>query len=275
MNAEVEMQNMETRDMSSQDQDGQASEVNESLGMPQDNEVHASESEGDGSQQSNDTLAVQKRLKSQKRAHEREIRELHARMADMQARMPQQSDNSQAQNPYAAQGQPGGVDEQIHKAVSFALNHREMEERKAKDAQNAAHVNKQYGQLQKHLDSMGDKYDDFHDVVLGDDAKFTPAMRDYSMTLPKAGKGSAGEVLYQLGKNPDELERIGKLHPLDQAAEMMKLSHALISGGEQKGSQSPRPLGQIKTNPVHNSNAVTDKTPIGNIRQRMKSGNWK
>jgi hypothetical protein len=56
---------------------------------------------------------------------------------------------------------------------------------------------------------------------------------------------------------------------------MAKLSHALISGGEQKASQPNRPLGQIKSNPVTNSHVVTDKTPVGSIRQRMKSGNWK
>ena len=64
------------------------------------------------------------------------------------------------------------------------------------------HVQKQYKELYKHLDTMGDKYDDFHDTVFGDEAQFTPAMRDYSMTFPKKGTGSAGEVLYHLGKNP-------------------------------------------------------------------------
>lgn len=265
------------QDVSGQDQDGLADQVMESVGQePEEStEEQSPESNDSSGNKSNDPLYVQKRLKQQKRAHEREMREMQARMADMQSRMSQQQPSqSQMMNPNAYGQMPDGDDERIRKAVSFALNQKEMEERKAQDAQNAAHVNKQYRELQKHLDSMGDKYDDFHDVVFGDDAQYSPTMRDFSMTLPKNGKGSAGEVLYKLGKNPEDLERIAKLHPLDQASEMMKLSHALISGGDNKAS-SPRPLGQIKTNPVSNSATVTEKTPIGSIRERMKSGTWK
>jgi hypothetical protein len=102
-------------------------------------------------------------------------------------------------------------------------------------------------------------------------------MRDYSMTLPRSGAGSAGEVLYKLGHpdNKDEFDRIRKLHPVDQASEMAKLSHALASGGENRSGNSKPPLGNIKSNPVVNSHAITEKTPIGTIRERMKSGSWK
>lgn len=272
---------MEAQEMSNQENDSLAGQVMNSVGMQDgsENEVEQSHDAGEtansneGTDHAKQLSSAKKRLKAQSMAHERDMREMHARIADMQARMPNSSQD-QAASPYGNQVQPGSVDEQIHKAVSFALNHRDMEERKAKDAQNQQHVQKQYKELYKHLDNMGDKYDDFHDVVMGDDAQFTPAMRDYSMTLPKKGSGSAGEVLYNLGKNPSELERIAKLHPLDQAAEMSRLSHALISGGESKDSQ-PRPLGQIKSNPVINSRSVTDKTSVGDLRQRMKSGSFK
>lgn len=260
------------QDVSSQDQDGLAGEVNNSLGMSE--EAHQESPDVLSEGQSQDPLYVQKRLKQQKRSHEREIRELHARMADMQSQLPNQNSQAQQTNPYGSPGQPSGVDEQIHRAVSYALQHKDMEERKAKEAQNAAYINRQYQNLHKHLDGMNDKYDDFHDVVMSDDAQFTPAMRDYSLTMPKSGKGSAGEVLYNLGKNPSELERIGRLHPIEQANEMAKLSHALISGGDSKGSPT-RPLGQIKSNPVSNSHVVNDKTPISSLRERMKSGTWK
>lgn len=268
---------MEAQEVSSQDQDGLAGDVNESLGVkaeqPQQEAVDSSE----GTQPSSETLAVQKRLKAQKRAHEREVRELHARIGDLESRMSQpNASQEQAVNPYGAP-QSGVIDEQIHKAVSYALQHKEMEERKAHEAQQAAHVNRKYQELQKHLDSMGDKYDDFHDVVHGQDTPFTATMRDYAVTLPQKGNGSAGEVLYKLGHpdNREELERIRKLHPLDQAREMAALSHALATGGESKSSNSRPPLGNIKNNPVVNSHAITEKTPIGSIRERMKKGSWK
>lgn len=269
---------MEVQDESNQVQDGLAENVMDDLGMS--NESHSEENEGQSEQgegtHSRETLAVQKRLKSQKRAHEREVRELHARIGDLESRMTQPNTMSQEQptNPYQAP-QGSGIDDSIHRAVSYALQHKEMEERKAHEAQNAAHVQRQYQDFQKHLDNVGDKYDDFHDVVFGRDSVYTPSMRDYAVTLPRSGAGSAAEVLYKLGKNPEELRRIATLHPLDQASEMARLSHALISGGEQKNSQPNRPLGQIKSNPVTNSRAVNEKTPVGSIRQLMRSGNWK
>ena len=273
--------NMVDQDGSNQVQDGLGDQVMDSLGvdgshseeMNSGHEEHENTGEGAHSKES---LAVQKRLKAQKRAHEREVRDLHARIGDLESRMtqPNHSAHEQQGNPYQS-SQGDGIEEHIHKAVSYALQHKEMEERKAHEAQQAAHVHRQYQDFQKHLDNMHDKYEDFGDVVLGRDTPYTPSMRDYALTLPRSGTGSAGEVLYKLGKNPQELERIAKLHPLDQASEMARLSHALISGGEQKAQTPSRHLGQIKNNPVTNSHAVTDKTPVGTIRQRMKAGTWK
>lgn len=269
---------MDVSEESNQVQDGLADDVMNSVGMQEEPEMEAEVSEQDqpDNQGSQMSLSVQKRLKAQKRAHEREVRGLHARIGDLESRMSQPMHQSQDQsiNPYSAP-QGGNIDESIQKAVSFALQHKDMEERKARDAQQAAHVQRQYQDFQRHLDSAGDKYDDFHDVVFGDHTPYSASMRDYAVTLPRTGAGSAAEVLYKLGKNPQELERIARLHPIDQASEMSRLSHALMSGGENKSSQQSRPLGQIKSNPVNTSHAVTEKTPIGSIRERMKAGNWK
>jgi hypothetical protein len=226
--------------------------------------------EGDGNR--GDSLAVQKRLKQMRRSHEREMRELHDRMSQMQSQS-QPNQMQQQYSPQEAQQQQGGMDDAIHKAVSYALQQRDVEERKAKDMQSQQHIAKQYQELNKHLDSTSDKYDDFDDVVRGE-TPFTAHMRDAALMLPKKGPGSAGEVLYKLGKNPEEISRIAKLHPVDQASELVALSHALISGGENKQSQS-RPLGQIKSNPVVNSAGVNDKTPVSDIRDRMKKGTFK
>jgi cell pole-organizing protein PopZ len=271
-------QNMDSaQEMPSQAQEELAGDVMESVGEPEVAGEDVSQSHEPQGTESNDPLYVQKRLKQQKRAHERELRDMHARIADLQSRVqPQQeSYNNQGNNPYEGAQDGSHIDEQIHRAVRYALNHKEMEEGKAKQAQQMAHVQKQYGELSKHLDNTADKYDDFDEVVRGDDSPFTTQMRDAALLLPKKGAGSAGEVLYKLGKNREELHRISKLHPLDQAAEMVRLSHALISGGENKPSNSPRSLGQVKNTPVANSHTVTEKTPIGSIRERMKHGNWK
>lgn len=263
------------QDMSGNDTEVLSDEVSQGLGLPREEMDDSVESpKSSGNENNRDPLYVQKRLKQQSRAHEREMREMQARMAEMQSQLqPNQMNQGSQDSPYDAQGNQGGIDDAIHKAVSFALQHRDMEERKAKEAESQQHISKQYGELQKHLDSTADKYDDFDDVVRGE-APFTAHMRDAALMLPKKGPGSAGEVLYKLGKNPEELSRIAKLHPVDQASEMIALSHALIGGGEQKGVAN-RPLGQIKANPVVNSAGVNEKTSPGAIRALMKAGKFK
>ena len=230
--------------------------------------------ENEGSSHESDPLYVQKRLKQQKRSHDREMRDMQARMAELHTQLSSQHPQRFEANPYAETQSPQGVDETISKAVGFALAQRDEHERKAKAADQAASISNHYQKLQQHLDSVADKYDDFDDVVRSDHAPFTASMRDAALMLPKKGQGSAGEVLYKLGKNPDELNRISKLYPHEQAAELVALSHALNAGGENKGSGS-RPLGQIKNNPVTNSAGVNEKTSPAQIRALMKSGKFK
>lgn len=257
-----------SQDMSANDTESTG--VTEDQAIPAEMVIEETQEPG-GEGNRGDSLAVQKRLKQMRRAHEREMRELHARMAEMQS----QSQPNQMQQQYSPQeASNGGMDDAIHKAVSFALQQRELEERKAKDMESQQHIAKQYQELSRHLDTTADKYDDFDDVVRGDSTPFTAHMRDAALMLPKKGPGSAGEVLYRLGKSPEELSRIARLHPVDQASELVALSHALISGGE-KTQSSSRPLGQIKSNPVVNSPGVTDKTPVSDIRDRMKKGTFK
>jgi len=260
---------MDDQNLSGQAQDGLASEVMESLGESNDATKEEAPSSAD---EGGETLpnGVKDRLWRQERKHQREMRNMRAQLENLQSQMSQNQTSNTETNPYS--GSDAGVDEQIHKAVSYALQHKEAEERKAKEAERMQHVHKQYQELHKHLDDTADKYEDFEDTVRGPHAPFTPHMRDAALLLPRKGAGSAGEVLYKLGKNPSELDRISKLHPLDQAAEVVALSHALINGEDTKTS-TPRPLGQIKSNPVTNTHAVTDKTPVSDLRKRMKG--WK
>jgi hypothetical protein len=273
---------MEAQDLSGQEKESLADGVMGSMGMSKEdgNEAATSPEHQDAGEQDDLPEGVKARLGRQEKRHQREMKQMQARIEAMAARFeqPSYSEHQQEMNPYdngAGQQPPAGVDEQIHKAVSYALQHREMQERKAKEAESMAHVQRQHEALRDHLHSMGDKYDDFHEVVFGNDVPISTHMRDASMFLPKTGPGSAGEVFYKLGKNRTELERISKLHPLDQASEMVRLSNALIAGSGDKGNpQAARPMGNVKNNPVTNTHAITEKTPISDLRKRMKNG-WK
>jgi DNA repair exonuclease SbcCD ATPase subunit len=218
-----------------------------------------------------DPLYVQKRLKQQSRQHEREMRELQSQMAALHAQVGQASSGPMMNS----HEEMNSADDPIQKAVMLALQQRDIQEQQQKQAENAAHMQMQYKNLQEHLDNMEDKYDDFREKVFSNDLPITPTMRDYAVTLPRKGQGSAGEVLYHLAKNPEELKRISKLQPVSQAAEMAKLSHALISGGENKITQSRSPIGQIKSSTPPVSGGISEKTPISSIRAKMKAGGFK
>lgn len=265
---------MDNQDALSNDQDGHLNQE-----QVEDNQIAdqgESQAMQDGGEKENLPEGVKDRLWRQERKHQREMRQMKSQLDGLHSRMnqPQQQDpRDMSANHFTDSSNMGGIDEQIHKAVSYALRARDDEERKAKESERMQHVHKQYRELNKHLDDTADKYDDFEDTVRGESVPYTEHMRDGALLLPRKGAGSAGEVLYKLGKNPSELDRISRLHPLDQASEMVKLSHALIRGDEAKTS-SPRPLGQIKNNPVSNSPGITEKTPVSELRARMKAG-WK
>lgn len=210
---------------------------------------------------------AKKRLGRQEKRHKRELREMQQQL--QQLMQSQQQSGSPQMQQQMSQPEMGGQEDAIHRAVAAALQAKDQQTQQMQDAEKAAHVHKQYRNLENHLDSAADKYEDFDEVVRGNDVPFTPAIRDAALLID-----NPGDVLYKLGKNPDELKRISNLHPLDQAKEMVKLSIALMGNSGKNGSNPPKTIGQIKNTPV-SSTQVNDNTSPAEIRQRMKSGNWK
>jgi len=251
--------------------------ANDGIG-PGDSEEQGSSEFGQGLE--DDPYGVKKRLGMQAKKHQRELRQMHEKLMHLESQLSNGSGNNHHSpynsNPYPSPGQPNppGMteEERIEKAVRFALGAKEHEERQARDAERQAHVHKQYQRLNNEFDRASDKYEDFDDVVRGDDVPFTPHVRDALLLVE-----NPAEVAYKLGKNKSELERISRLHPLDQAREVNKLSFSLMNGnsGKVNSATKANPLGEIKANPAHSSGAVTDKTPASAIRARMKAGTWK
>jgi len=227
-----------------------------------------------------DPYGVKKRLGMQAKKHQREMRQMQDHMARIQAQLGGDSANPQYQNynsnPYPSPGQPNSPgmseEEKIQTAVRFALGAKDHQEQQAKMAERQAHVHKQYQRLNDEFDRASDKYDDFDDVVRESDAPFTDHVRDALLLVE-----NPADVAYKLGKNRSELERISRLHPLDQAREVNKLSFSLMgnTNGKTANATKPNPLGTVRQNPAHSSTAVTDKTPPSVIRARMKAGTWK
>lgn len=272
----------DTQDNLSQDNvgDDDSQEQNGGVGVGDAEEQGASQADQDFAAK-DDPYSVKKRLGMQAKRHQREMRAMQEQLMHMQAQIGQPSAGQfggQHSNPYPSPGQPnppsGTEEERIQKAVRYALQAKEQEAEQAKNAERAAHVQKQYQRLGEEFDKASDKYEDFDDVVRGD-APFTGAIRDALLFVD-----NPADVAYKLGKNRQELTRISQLHPLDQAREVNKLSFALMGGNSGKSSApnpngSNRVMNQIKANPANASSAVTDKTPPSAIRARMKAGTWK
>lgn len=259
--------------------DGSEDIVNGGVG-PGDAEEQGVPEDGQGITAEDEPYSVKKRLGMQAKKHAREMRQMQDHIMQMRAQIGSDSANpnqsSYNQNQYSSPGQPNPPsmteDEKIQKAVRFALGAKEHEEKQARDAERQAHVYKQYQRLHDEFDNASDKYDDFDEVVRGEDVPFTPHVRDALLLVE-----NPADVAYKLGKNKSELERISKLHPLDQAREVNKLSFSLMGGNNGKPSNTMKsnPLGSVKVNPAHSSTAITDKTPPSVIRARMKAGTWK
>lgn len=248
---------------------------------PGDAEEQGSSDATQGLVSEDDPLSVKKRLGMQAKKHAREIRALHERLSYMQGMMSGDSADPQQQasynsNPYPSPGQPNPQpmteQEKIQQAVRMALGYQDDQKRQAEEAEQKAHIHKQYQRLHDEFDKASDKYEDFDDVVRGDDVPFTPHVRDALLLVD-----NPAEVAYRLGKNRSELTRISKLHPIDQAREVNKLSYSLMggTGGKPSSSSKTTPLGAVRANPAGASQAITDKTPASVIRARMKAGDWK
>ena len=246
----------------------------EEQGVSQEDQNYAPQEEGY-------TESMRKRIHAQAKKHQREMRQMQEQILHMQSMSANAESanpaNHQPHNPYPSPGQPNppamSEEERIQKAVRYALGAKDHEEKQAKAAEHQAHVHKQYKRLNDEFDKASEKYEDFDDVVRESDAPFTDHVRD-ALLLVK----NPAEVAYRLGKNKSELERISRLHPIDQAQEVIDLSHALRTGSDKKPNSAPtksNPLGSVRANPAHSSTAVTDKTPPSAIRARMKAGTWK
>ncbi len=231
-----------------------------------------------GNADKDDPYGVKKRLGMQAKKHQREMRHMQEQMVHMQQSMMNRDSAdpsmSQHNNSYPSPGQPSAPgmseEERIQKAVRYALGAKEEQEKQAQHAERQAHVHKQYKRLNDEFDRASDKYEDFDELVRGDDVPFTHHVRDALLLVD-----NPADVAYRLGKNRSELERISKLHPLDQAREVNKLSFSLMNGGGKSSGTKSNPMAPIKANPANSTGAITDKTPASVIRARMKAGTWK
>ena len=106
------------------------------------------------------------------------------------------------------------------------------------------------------MSAGSEKYEDFEEVVTSDNLKITPIMRDAIFELDD--QETQAEVTYYLGMNPKEAQRIAKLTPIRQIAEVGKLEAKLASKPTptKRPSAAPAPIAPVGGSSA-NSNTLT------------------
>lgn len=121
-------------------------------------------------------------------------------------------------------------------------------------------------EFQKKLNEASDRYDDFDDVVYAPDNPISKPIAQIAHYLP-----NAGDVIYALSKNKQELMRINRLDPDDRIMAMAAFAFKLATNGSSKVTQAPKPVtGQVKSSPTKKS-LGTEGMSIRELKTHLKN----
>lgn len=116
------------------------------------------------------------------------------------------------------------------------------------------------------------KYDDYDEKVQDEAFNPTPAMARAMLESDQKA-----EIAYYLASNPEEMDRIAKLSPLRQAAEILKLEDKVAASARapaKKASKAPAPIDPVGGK-SGGDGKLRDDLPIGEwlkIRQKQVHG---
>lgn len=121
------------------------------------------------------------------------------------------------------------------------------------------------------MEAGSEKYDDFEEVVTSDNIRITPVMRDAIFELDD--QEIQAELTYYLGKNPKEAQRIAKLSPMRQIAEVGKLEAKLTSTSTptKRPSSAPDPIKPVG-GAVTKTNKLTVEDSVAEHIKKRRAG---
>lgn len=110
------------------------------------------------------------------------------------------------------------------------------------------------------------KYSDFEEVAYNKNLRITPEMAE---VIKASDIGP--DVVYHLGSNPKEAERISRLSPLAQAREIGKIEASLASNSPavKKASSAPEPI-----KPVGTRSTTPSYDPTDPRSSKMSDSDW-
>ena len=112
-------------------------------------------------------------------------------------------------------------------------------------------IDETYQELDEKMEKGRTKYADFNELVLDEDLKISESMVEAILL-----SDTAEDVLYYLGKHPEEAAHIAELSPLKVAHELGKIEAKLsIPPPKKRTTNAPEPIVPVKTT------GVTEKDP--------------
>ncbi len=120
-------------------------------------------------------------------------------------------------------------------------------------------IDETYQELDEKMEKGRIKYDDFNELVLNEDLKISESMVEAILL-----SDTAEDVLYYLGKHPEEAADIAKLSPLKVAHELGKIEARLSippPPPKKKTTNAPEPITPVKTTGVieHDPSQMTPR----------------
>jgi len=195
---------------------------------------------------------VGKRLAREQRKWEREQAQ---RAAEMEARQPAQPTHDLSPDQF-----------DTYEDYADALAERKAEELVARreTAQQTQALQEQYYEREE---TARDKYDDFDQVAYNPNLPVTDVM---AQSIQASDVGP--DVLYWLGTNPKEANRISRLGPILQAKEIGKIEASLTSAPPvRKSSTAPAPIAPVT--PRASGGSVYDTTDPRAVKS-MSTSEW-
>ena len=118
----------------------------------------------------------------------------------------------------------------------------EVETKESREQAELARAREIYVEVDKKSAEGRKKYTDYDELVLNDKLKITDAMLETVLEL-----GAPSEVLYYLGKHPDESAEIAGMSLIKATVALSKIDHKLTTPTPRRTSSTPEPISPVRS----------------------------
>jgi hypothetical protein len=223
--------------------------------------------------------AIQKRLAKEARKHERERMQLETELRYLRenaASNTKQADPTDIPKPKESdfENYSEYLEAYADWKVDVKLRQKEIEQATSAQKASQESENRRLKELHDSTIERGEqKYDDFEDVAMktGEMLQAKGLRFSAAMVNSLVEAENAPDIVYFLGNNLDEAERIARLPAFAQAKEIGKLEDKLLAKPKKQISKAPEPINPVTSGKASNDTVLSDDLPLDEwVRRRNK-----